>query len=90
MDFHWEKYFQMNEGEMSKAGLVCNWNKVRVERRKRGFCKEIHKKNAPLCNYGGVQVSWSYAEKYLLPDDEKYNYLVEPLEKLVVEWNYFT
>ena len=38
------------------------------------------KKTDPLCNYGGVQVSQSYAEKYLLPDDEKCNYLVELVE----------
>ena len=34
-----------------------------------------------MCNYGRVQVSRSYAEKYLLPDDEKCNYLVALLEK---------
>ena len=39
------------------------------------------KKNSPLCNYGGVQVSQSYAEKYLLPDDEKCNYLVKLFER---------
>ena len=44
------------------------------------FAKKFIKKNAPLCNYGGVQVSQSYAEKYLLPADEKCNYLVEVLE----------
>ena len=34
-----------------------------------------------MCNYGRVQVLQSYAEKYLLPDDEKCNYLVELLER---------
>ena len=48
---------------------------------KRGFAKKFIKKKAPLCNYGGDQVLRSYAEKYLLPDDEKYNYLVELLER---------
>ena len=33
-----------------------------------------------MFNYGGVQVSQSYAEKYL-PDAEKCNYLVELLER---------
>lgn len=45
------------------------------------FTKEFIKKNTPLCNYGGVQVSRTYAEKYLLPHDEKCNYLIELLEK---------
>lgn len=44
------------------------------------FAKKFIKKNTPLCNYGGVQLSRSYAEKYLLPDDEKCNYLVELVE----------
>ena len=45
------------------------------------FAKAFIKKNTPLCNYGGVQVSSSYANKYLLPYDEKCNYLIELLEK---------
>ena len=45
------------------------------------FAKKFIKKNAPLWNYGWVQVCGSYAEKYLLPDDEKCNYLVELLER---------
>ncbi len=45
------------------------------------FAKAFIKKNTPLCNYGGVQVSRSYAEKYLLPYDDKCNYLIELVEK---------
>ena len=41
----------------------------------------VLKKKVPLCNYGGVHVSRYYAEKYLLPDEDKCNYLVELLEK---------
>ena len=44
------------------------------------FAKKLIRKNTPLCNYGGIQVSQSYAEKYLFPDDDKCNYLVELLE----------
>ena len=31
----------------------------------------------PLCNYGGVQVTTKYAEKYLLPFEDKCDYVVE-------------
>ena len=34
-----------------------------------------------MCNYGGVQVSNSFAEKHLLPFDEKCDYLAELYEK---------
>ena len=34
-----------------------------------------------MCNYGGVHVFRYYTEKYLLPDEDKCNYLVELLEK---------
>ena len=45
------------------------------------FAKKCIKKITPLCNYGRVQVSQSYAEKHLLPHNEKCNYLVELLER---------
>ena len=31
------------------------------------FAQTHFVKNTPLCNYGGVQVTSNYAEKYLLP-----------------------
>ena len=39
------------------------------------------RKNTALCNYGGGQVSNSFAKKHLLPFDEKCDYLVELYEK---------
>ena len=48
------------------------------------FANALIKKNLPLCNYGGVQLSRTYAEKYLLPDEDKCNYLVELLEKIAL------
>ena len=41
------------------------------------FAKENIAKNTPLCNYGGVQVTTKYAEKYLLPFEDKCDYVVE-------------
>ena len=45
------------------------------------FAKKVFEKSEYLCNYGGRQVSKVEAEKNLLPDVEKCNYLVELREK---------
>ena len=45
------------------------------------FSNAFIRKNTALCNYGGVQVSNSFAKKHLLPFDEKCDYLVELYEK---------
>ena len=45
------------------------------------FSNAFIRKNTALCNYGGVQVSNSFAKKHLLPFDEKWDYLVELYEK---------
>ena len=44
------------------------------------FAPEHFVKNTPLCNYEGVQVTRNYAEKYLLPFEEKYDYVLELCE----------
>ena len=71
--------------ELKEKCLKQDWCAIEIKsglKEGRGvFAKKCIKKNTPLCNYGGVQVSQSYAEKYLLPDDEKCNYLVELLER---------
>ena len=71
--------------ELKEKCLKQDWCAIEIKsglKEGRGvFAKKFIKKKAPLCNYGGVQVSRSYAEKYLLPDDEKCNYLVELLER---------
>ena len=35
------------------------------------FAQKHFVKNTPLCNHGGVQVTSNYAEKYLLPFEDK-------------------
>ena len=71
--------------ELKEKCLKQDWCAIKIKsglKEGRGvFAKKFMKKNAPLCNYGWVQVSQSYAEKYLHPDDEKCNYLVELLER---------
>ena len=44
------------------------------------FAQEHFVKNTPLCNYGGVQVTSNYAEKYLLPFEDKWDYVLEICE----------
>ena len=46
-----------------------------------GVCAQEHSvKNTPLCNYGGVQVTSNCAEKYLLPFEDKCDYVLEICE----------
>ena len=40
------------------------------------FAKEHFAKHTPLCNYGGVQVTRDYAEKYLLLFEDKCDYVL--------------
>ena len=44
------------------------------------FAQEHFVKNTPLCNYGGVQVTSNYAEKYLLPFEDKCDYVLKICE----------
>ena len=44
------------------------------------FAQKHFVKNTPLCNYGGVQVTSNYAEKYLLPFQDKCDYVIEICE----------
>ena len=44
------------------------------------FSQKLFVKNTPLCNYGGVQVTSNYAEKYLLPFEDKCDYVIEICE----------
>ena len=44
------------------------------------FAQKHFVKNTPLCNYGGVQVTSNYAEKYLLPFEDKCDYVIEICE----------
>ena len=41
------------------------------------FAQEHFVKNTLLCNYGGVQGTRNYAEKYLLPFEDKCDYVLE-------------
>ena len=41
------------------------------------FAQEHFVKNTPLCNYGGVQATSNYAEKYLLPFEDKCDYVIK-------------
>ena len=62
-----------------------NWQglyiKSGIKEGKGVFSNAFTRKNTALCNYGGLQVSKSFAEKHLLPFDEKCDYLVELYEK---------
>ena len=49
------------------------------------FAQEHFVKNTPLCNYGGVQLTSTYAEKHLLPFEDKCDYVLELLE--MRQWN---
>ena len=42
--------------------------------------KNIFAKHTPLCNYGRVQVTRDYAEKYLLPFEDKCDYVLKLCE----------
>ena len=44
------------------------------------FAQEHFVKNTPLCNYRGVQVTSNYGEKYLLPFEDKCDYVLEICE----------
>ena len=44
------------------------------------FAQENFVKITPLCNYGGVQVTSNYAEKYLLPFEDKCDYVLKICE----------
>ena len=71
--------------QLREKCLNQEWSSIEIKsglKEGRGvFANKCIKKNVPLCNYGGVHVSRYYAEKYLLPDEDKCNYLVELLEK---------
>ena len=41
------------------------------------FAQEYFVKNTPLCNYGGVQLTSNYAEKHLLPFEDKCDYVLK-------------
>ena len=44
------------------------------------FAQEHFVKNTPLCNYGGVQLTSNFAEKHLLPFEDKCDYVLELCE----------
>ena len=79
--------------ELREKCLKQDWCGIEIKsglKEGRGvFAKKFIKKNSPLCNYGRVQLSRSYAEKHLLPDDEKCNYLVELVETTNSEMELF-
>ena len=45
------------------------------------FSMKTFSRGSFICNYGGLNVTESYAEKHMLPFDNKCNYLVELREK---------
>ena len=45
------------------------------------FATKTFSRGSFICNYGGLNVTESYAEKHMLPFDDKCNYLVELREK---------
>ena len=62
-----------------------SWKGVKVIRglaEGRGvFSKKTFSRGSIICNYGGLNVTESYAEKHMLPYEEQCNYLVELREK---------
>ena len=44
------------------------------------FAQKHFVKNTLLCNYGGVQVTSNYTEKYLLPSKDKCDYVIKICE----------
>ena len=62
-----------------------SWEGVKVVRglaEGRGvFAMKTFSRGSFICNYGGLNVTESYAEKHMLPFDDKCNYLVELREK---------
>ena len=44
------------------------------------FAQEHFVKNTPMCNYGGIQVTRNYAERYLLPFEDKCDYVLKLCE----------
>ena len=45
------------------------------------FSTKTFSRGSIICNYGGLNVTESYAEKHMLPYEEQCNYLVELREK---------
>ena len=45
------------------------------------FSMKTFSRGSIICNYGGLNVTESYAEKHMLPYEEQCNYLVELREK---------
>ena len=62
---------------MQKSRLVWSSNSVWACGRERCFCTRTFCKNTPLCNYGGIQLTSNYAEKHLLPFEDKCDYVLE-------------
>ena len=62
---------------MQKSKLVWSSNSVWACGREWCFCTRTFFKNRPLCNYGGVQLTSNYAEKHLLPFEDKCDYVLE-------------
>ena len=62
---------------MQKSRLVWSSNSVWACGREWCFAQEHFVKNTPLCNYGGVQLTSNYAEKHLLPFEDKCDYVLE-------------
>ena len=50
---------------------------------------KIIKKDTAVCNYGGHFVKQEFAEEYLLPYEEKCDYLLELEENFKGEWKKF-
>ena len=61
----------------------------RVPEEKGVFSTVEFKKNYAICNYGGIFLSEKYAKAFLLPSEEKCNYLLELHERYKWKWVQF-
>ena len=62
---------------MQKSRLIWSSNSVWASGREWCFCTRTFCKKYTLCKYGGVQLTSNYAEKHLLPFEDKCDYVLE-------------
>ena len=75
------KFLPNIPSELKKRCQVQNWEGIKVKtglKEGKGVVAEkVIEKYTPVCNYGGHFIQQEYAEKYLLPFEEKCEFLVE-------------
>ncbi len=87
------KFRQKMPTELSKKIKSQEWDSIvtvtGLPEGKGVFAKNEIRKNTVVCNYGGSFRSESYANKWLLPFDDKCFYLLELHEKYKEKWHHF-